>query len=418
MTLELRVLGPLEARVAGASVELGPPKQRALLAHLLVRANEAVPVARLVDELWPEAPPEQAPHAIAVYVSRLRKVLGDPARLRGGLQAFELRLEPGELDLVRFRAHVAEARALLAEDPAAAAARLRESLSLWRGRALADLGDETAVRDLVLELEEERLQATELRIEAELGEGRHAGLVPELERLLAEHPAREALYRQLMLALYRSGRQADGLEAFRRARRRLGDELGVEPGPALRELEAAILRQDPSLAGDARLLRGRLHLPAPEGELVGRAREISELTELVASSGVRLVTVTGPPGAGKTRLAIAAAERLAAGFRDGVWFVGLEDAAAGASAMEAIADVLGVVAAEGQPVDDALVQHLRDRELLLVLGGFEPVPVAATLPTRLLREAPRAKLLVTSREPLRLYGEHRYEIGPHAAGAP
>lgn len=416
MTLELRALGTLEARVDGTPVDLGPPKQRALLAQLLVRANEVVPVARLVDELWPEAPPRSAEHAVAVYLSRLRKALGDPARVQSRSRAYGLRLEPGELDLERFRAGVREARQRLADDPAGAAERLREALSLWRGRACADLGDEPGVRDLVLALEEERLQATELLIEAELGAGRHAKLVPELEGLLAEHPAREPLYRQLMLALYRSGRQADALDVYRRARRRLREELALEPGPELRGLEAAVIRQDPSLALESAEMRARLHLPARATELVGRERDVSELVELVAFGGVRLLTLTGRSGAGKTRLAIAVAEQLAARFRGGVWFIDPAEVR-DESLVAAIARVLAVDVEGKRSLEDTVAEHLRDKELLLVLDGVEDRLGAAPALSRLLRAAPSIKLLVTSREPLRLYGEHRYDVAPYHADA-
>jgi DNA-binding SARP family transcriptional activator len=151
-TIELRVLGPLEARVGGASVELGAPKQRAVLVHLLLRANRAVSIERLIDELWPEDAPETARHAIQVYVSRLRKALGDAGRITARSRSYELRLEPGELDLDRFRSLVGAARAQLGDDPAAAIRVLHEALSLWHGRSLADLDSEPAVRDVVLDL--------------------------------------------------------------------------------------------------------------------------------------------------------------------------------------------------------------------------------------------------------------------------
>lgn len=378
---------------------LGPPKQRAVLARLLVRANEAVPVGRLIDELWPEAPPASARHAVQVYVSRLRKAVGDPARLAAGAGAYALRVEPDELDLERFRSLVAQASAQLGAEPAAAGRQLREALSLWRGRALADLDGEPGVRSIVLELEEERLQATELLLEAELTAGRHAEVVPELERLLAEHPARETLYELLMLALYRSGRQAAGLDVYRRARSGLRNELGLEPGPQLRELQSAILRQDPSLTIEPAELRARRHLPAQDAPPDGREHELVELTELVASGGVRVVTLTGPAGAGKTPLAIAAAARLPASFADGVWFV---DVSAGA-AVTAIAETLGIP-------EETLAGHLAAKELLLVLDGCEHLRTAAMFLSSLLRAAPRLKLLVTSRERLNLYGEHEYRL--------
>jgi DNA-binding SARP family transcriptional activator len=407
VTLDLRVLGPLEARIDGASVRLGPPKQRALLVHLALHANDGVSIERLIDELWPENPPETARHAIQVYVSGLRKAFGDPARVEARSNSYALRVEPGELDLGRFRSLVGEARAQLVEEPAAAARRLREALLLWRGRALADLDSEPAVRDVVLDLEEERLEATELRIEADLALGRHADLVPELERLLTEHPAREALYGHLMLALYRSGRQADALDVYRRARTRRMEELGLEPSPRLRGLQSAILRQDLSVAYEPPDVTARRHLPAHPNTLVGREHERAELTDLVAAGGVRLVTLTGPEDVGKTRLAIAAAERLAVSFRDGVWFVDLGSVREAAEVAPAIAHTLGVQD-EGRPLEDSL----RDKELLLVLDPFDHLLEAARVLSSLVRAAPRVKLLVTSREQLNLYGEHRYDVPP------
>jgi DNA-binding SARP family transcriptional activator len=392
----------MEARAGDATVELGPPKQRALLAHLLARANETVSIARLVDALWPEHPPRSAEHAIAVYVSRLRKALGDPTRVRARAGGYELRVEPIELDLERFRALVSQARACVAEDPAAAAERVGAALGLWRGRALADLGGEAAVRDLVLELDEERLQAAELRLDAELGAGRHAQLVPELERLLAEHPAREGLYRRLMLSLYRSGRQADALEVFRRARANLRRELGIDPSPELRAFEAAILRQDPSLLAESAELRGRRHLPRLETSS-GSEDDVAELVEVLASGGVRLVTLTGSDGARRRALAIAAAARVAGSFRDGVWYVDLAEVADAALVEAAIARTLGLDEPRSLP------QELRGKEMLLVLDPFEHVRPAATTLSELLREAPRLKLLVLADSPLRLYGEHEYE---------
>jgi DNA-binding SARP family transcriptional activator len=405
VALDLRVLGPLDARIEGASVRLGAPKQRALLVHLVLHANNAVSIQRLIGELWPEDPPESARHAIRVYVSGLRKALGDPARFEARSNSYALRLQPGELDLERFRSFVGEARAQLGEEPAAAGRRLREALSLWRGRALADLDSEPAVRDVVLDLEEERLEATELRIDADLDVGRHADLVPELERLLTEHPAREALYGHLMLALYRSGRQADALDVYRRARTRLMEELGLEPSARLRGLQSAVLRQDAAVAFEPPDLAARRHLPAQPDALIGRERELAELTDLVASGGVRLVTLTGPEDVGKTRLAIAAAERLAGSFPDGVWFVELGSVREAAEVAPAIAHTLGVQD-EGRPLEDSL----RDKELLLVLDPFDHLLEAARVLSSLARAIPRLKLLVTSREPLNLYGEHRYDV--------
>jgi YVTN family beta-propeller protein len=242
-----RILGPLEVWRDGAAVDVGARKQRALLALLLLHANRVVPTQRLIDELWGDAPPETARSALQVYVAGLRKALGgDASALRTTAPGYVLSVEPGALDLDRFTALRAEAQA--ADDDGRRAGLLREALELWRDTPLADLSDEPFAAPAVARLEEQRLEALEQRIEADLTLGRHASLVPELEALVGEHPYRERLRALLMLALYRSSRQADALRAYRTARRTLGDDLGLEPSPELRELEAAILRQDAQLS--------------------------------------------------------------------------------------------------------------------------------------------------------------------------
>jgi predicted ATPase/DNA-binding SARP family transcriptional activator len=379
-----------------------------------MRAGAPVPVERLVDELWPEAPPATAKHSIQVYVSRLRRALdgaGEQTRIEAHGRAYALRLGDDELDLARFRRRLEDARQELASgEPADAARSLREALALWRGRALADLGDEPGVRDVVLELEELRLQALELRIEADLALGCAEELVLELERLIADHPAREHLRGQLMLALYRSGRQQDALDAYQRARQALMHELGLEPSPRLRQLEQAILRQDPALTVERAELRARRHLPAQPNALIGRVHELEELVELVGSEGVRLVTLTGTGGIGKTRLALAVAERLAASFRDGVWFVDLGPVFDPALVVPVIAQTLDVKEPPGSTFEAALSEHLGDKELLLVVDNFEHLLEAATALSTMLKEAPRLKLLITSRAALSLYGEHEFEV--------
>lgn len=260
MTLEFRILGPLEVRRDGARVALGGPRQRAVLALLLTRANATVPRDRLVDELWPDDPPASVVNVLQTYVSHLRKEL--PAgRLATRPPGYALEVAPGELDLHRFEALAEAGRAALAAgDAAGAAEALRGALDLWRGPALADVVHAAFAEVEAARLEELRTAVREELVEAELARGRHAELVGELEALVAEHPLRERLRGQLMLALYRSGRQADALSAYRDARARLGDELGIAPGHALRELESAILRQDAALdaPGPARTApRGR-----------------------------------------------------------------------------------------------------------------------------------------------------------------
>jgi predicted ATPase/DNA-binding SARP family transcriptional activator len=410
--VDFRLLGPLEALVEGEPVSLGAPKQRALLAQLLLWANEAVPVERLVDALWPEEPPVSARHAVQVYVSRLRRALG-PDRIEARSRAYVLRAGPEEVDVVRFRERVAEAReALAGEDARGAAERLREALALWRGRALADLDGEPGVGELVLELEEERLAAIELRFESELEAGRAAELVPELERLVAEYPARERLHAQLMLALHRAGRQTEALEAYERARHALVNELGLDPSLSLQALEAAIRRRDPALTPLLPELRARLHVPAQPNEFIGRDRELEEVAELITVRGVRLVTLMGTGGIGKTRLALAAAEQLVAHFEDGVWFVDLSPIADPSIVVPAVAQALSVTESADQPLVTALEAHLADKQTLVLVDNFEQVSEAAPALGRLLDAAPGLTILATSRSPLRVREEHEYTVPP------
>jgi len=240
--MEFRILGPLEVEDEGRVLKLGGVKQRGLLALLLLRANEAVSRDRLIDELWGDQPPETASTAIQVHISQLRKVLGRDVIITQA-PGYAVRLENRQLDLERFEDAVTRARAAA---PAEAAELLKGALALWRGAPLAELDGPFATAERG-RLEEQRLSATEQRIAADLELGRHAELVPELERLVREHPLRERLRGQLMLSLYRCGRQAEALDVYRSGRRLLDEELGLEPDDELQRLERAILNHDPSL---------------------------------------------------------------------------------------------------------------------------------------------------------------------------
>jgi DNA-binding SARP family transcriptional activator len=245
--MEFGILGPLEVRDRGKTLALGAPRQRAVLALLLLNANQILPADRLIDQLWGDEAPETVKVILQGYVSNLRKILGAAAIVTRA-PGYMLELEADRLDLHRFEALLAEARdAAAAADPARAATAFREALQLWRGPALVDFAYEPFAQAPILRLDELRLTALEDRIEADLALGRHAELVAELEALVAEHPLRERIRGQIMLALYRSGRQAEALEVYREARRALVDELGIEPSQALQDLEQAILRQDPAL---------------------------------------------------------------------------------------------------------------------------------------------------------------------------
>jgi DNA-binding SARP family transcriptional activator len=270
--MEYRLLGPLEVLDGGRALPVHGAKQRALLALLLLHANEVVSTDRLLDELWGDDQPASGLTALQVRVSQLRKALGDDAsRIETRAPGYVLRLDPGQLDLHRFSRLVAESEGL---DPEQVAAKLSEALALWHGPPLADLADEPFARAAVGRMEELRLATLERRIEADLALRRHGDLVGELETLVVEEPFRERLRAQLMLALYRSGRQAEALEAYQDARRSLVDGLGIEPSPALQALERSILQQDPSLE-----LAGPL---TPARTILVAVRDASRLDGLLA----------------------------------------------------------------------------------------------------------------------------------------
>jgi DNA-binding SARP family transcriptional activator len=246
-----RLLGPLEVSDGTDPIRLAEGRQRSVLVLLLLHRNEAVASERLIDALWGEAPPARAAKMLQNHVGQVRRALRDRdgRRLQTRGHAYALQVHEGELDVDRFEELVrAGGEALARGRPANAAARLREALALWRGPPLADVAYEAFAQGEIARLEELHSVALEQRIDADLALGRHADLVGELEALVRRQPLRERLRGQLMVALYRCGRQADALAAYQQARRTLLDGLGVEPGPALRELQAAILRQDPELA--------------------------------------------------------------------------------------------------------------------------------------------------------------------------
>ena len=324
--IEFRVLGSLEVVEQDGPLALGAPKQRALLAVLVMHRGEPVSTERLIDEIWGEQPPATANKIVQGYVSNLRRVLGDGSLVTRG-HGYLLQAEPGQTDVGRFESLLGEGRrALVGGDPGRAAAQLGEALALWRGAPLADFAYEPFAQAEIARLEELRLVAVEERIEAALALGDHARLVGELEALVREHPLRERLRGQLMLALYRSGRQADALEVYRQTSELLRDELGLEPSPQLRELERSILNQDTAVDPPVRVAPAPpANLPVPATAFVGRRHELAELAALVQARGSRLLTLTGAGGSGKTRLALRVAETCAAEYRDGTWFVAFAD---------------------------------------------------------------------------------------------
>jgi WD40 repeat protein/DNA-binding SARP family transcriptional activator/class 3 adenylate cyclase len=253
--MQFRVLGPLEVDAGGGPIPLGGPKQRAVLAHLLVRANQTVPAETLVDEIWGDEPPEQARNIIQTYVSHLRKAIGRD-RIHSQAPGYRLRLDHSELDVRRFDDLMRDARKTLPVDPTIAVGTLDDALALWRGPALADLADQPSLLAEAARLDELRLEAQEVRIEGLLAGGVEGRAIGELEALLARHPWRENLWGLLMLAYYRDGRQAEALRAYQRAREILADELGLDPSPELLRLHERVLQQDPGLDLRGEPLRG------------------------------------------------------------------------------------------------------------------------------------------------------------------
>jgi WD40 repeat protein/DNA-binding SARP family transcriptional activator len=310
--VDFRILGPLEVRREQAVVSLGGPKQRAVLAVLLLRANEPVSAEQLAQALWGEDAPASAVRTVQVHVSRLRKALGDGDVVMTTPAGYRLRVEPGELDAERFERLVDDGRRALRDGrPDEAAGVVGKALTLWRGPPLADLAFERFAQRDIEQLEEQRLAAIEVRMEAGLAAGRHAELVADLRRLVAEHPTSERLAGLLMLALYRSGRQAEALDAYHDARRKLADEIGIEPGPELRDLQAAVLRHDPSLRLPAPVELPRELDPVAAPALAGRDHELAWLRDRwrAARGGTgAVVALAGPRGIGRTRLAAELAQ--------------------------------------------------------------------------------------------------------------
>jgi predicted ATPase/DNA-binding SARP family transcriptional activator len=390
------VLGPIEVWSAGGEpISVGGPRPRSLLAVLLLDAGRVVSVDRLVDALYGEAPPTGAGNALQSQVSRLRGRLGGLIELVPG--GYRLAVEPDSVDVHRFvRLADSGRRALAAGDHAGAVASLREALALWRGPALADVVEAPFAATEVVRLEELRVAAVEDAAEASLALGEVAGLVGELWELVAAYPLRERLRGQLMRALYGAGRAAEALGVFEDGRRMLAEELGADPSPELAAVHLSILRAE-TPAG-----RG---LPAQLTSFVGREGDLRRVGALLGST--RLVTLVGPGGAGKTRLAVEAAGR--AGGE--VSFVDLSAVSDGVA--QATLSALGLresgllPSAAGQPeVADRLVAALAERSLLLVLDNCEHVIAeAAGLAHRLLAECPGLRLLATSREPLGITGE-------------
>jgi predicted ATPase/DNA-binding SARP family transcriptional activator len=412
--MEVGLLGAPRVLAADGRPEKVAGRQQALLALLALRAPRPVAADVLVDALWGEQLPDDPANALQQRISSLRKVV-DPDRRGDVLVAtaggYALRIDDDRIDARRFARRVGEGRRLLATgDPRGALDELTAALGLWVGDPLEGVADEPWARADVHHLTELRLVAIEDRHDAALALGAGPELVGELRDLVAQHPVRERFAGQLMVALYRAGRQAEALEVYDRTRRLLADELGVDPGPALQGVYRQVLDQDASLetAASGPVPQTRVdNLPAALHRLVGRDEVLADLDALLAEA--RLVTITGPGGTGKTAVALEVARRRPRPVH-GTWLVELERLADGDTITGELATVLGIgsVGLGSAATDrDELAAALRDRQLLLVLDNCEHVvaPVA-DLVAALLAAAPGMRVLATSREPLGLPGEH------------
>ncbi|MDX6261147.1 MAG: hypothetical protein QOH84_2835 [Kribbellaceae bacterium] len=392
------VLGPVTAWTdSGEPVTVPGLKVRALLADLLVHEGRPVPADRLIDDLWGEDLPGNPAGTLSAKVSQLRRAFedaepGSRALVVSGPAGYSLKVDSGSYDVLAFAAQLERGR-------------LEEALALWRGPAYADFADEAFVETAVARLSEQRLTATEDYFEARLARGDHNALISEVADALAEHPLRERLRAVHLKALYRAGRQSEALASYEQLRTLLADELGLDPTPELAELQQSILTQQLPQA------QRRSNLPAALTELVGRSEAVADIQSRLYSD--RLVTLTGPGGVGKTRLALAAADGLA--FPDGVVLVEL--AAVAPDALDVGGSLADAVQAALDLRDSAgaggLVAALEPLELLLVLDNCEHVvEAAAELVDELLAAAPGLRVLATSREPLGLTGEAVWSVPP------
>ena len=413
--MEFGILGPTVVTDARREISLGGSRPGALLALLALHANRPVPTEQLVRDLWDGDPPAGATATLHSHMRTVRRVVGaDRLHTRAG--GYELVVGEDELDARTFEIEAAAGRTALARGDASAATHtLTRALSRWRGPAYADAAGAAWSTTEAARLEELRAAAEEALLEARLTRGEDAEVAALAEAAVAQHPLRERLWALWIRALYRGGRQAEALQAYQRLRARLSDELGIDPSDELIALELAILKHDPSLNGPRpvgiALDAVATNLPEVPTSFVGRDRELDQLLTRLAAG--RLVTVTGPGGVGKTRLALEAARRAAPTYTDGVFLCDLVAVAVGSAVPDAVASVLRVHQRTGRTVVERLVEFLRSKRVLLVMDNCEHVldAVAATA-EQLITRTSSVDIVATSREPLAVAGEQRLPIDP------
>ncbi|MFI7055425.1 BTAD domain-containing putative transcriptional regulator [Streptosporangium canum] len=411
--MRVAVLGPIQVSADdGTPIDVGGARLRGLLARLALSAGRVVQAESLVDALWGEHPPAGAAKALHALVYRLRKALGSVA-VESVATGYRLRVRAEDVDADRFEDLAARGRRELAADrPDRAAALLGEALALWRGPALADVLDAPFSGTAAARLEELRIAAAEDRFDAGLRLGHHTGVLADLEAASAEHPLRERLAALRMRALHAAGRQADALGVFEQVRSTLADQLGIDPSEELRTTRLAVLRGEREVPR-ARAEAGPGRLPAPLTSFIGRDDELELLSGLLETS--RLVTVVGPGGAGKTRLALEAASRHRTHRRDRVWLVSLAGTDVVAEAVLGALSSPGARPVGGGPAEpvDQVAELLGGAEAVLVLDNCEHlVAAAAEFTGRLLERQPYLTVLATSREPLDIIGEAICRLGP------
>ena len=404
--LEIRLLGPFEVEAGGRPAEVSGSKRRGLLALLALHSGRVVDVEELIDVLWGEELPAAPRNAVQHHVARLRAALG-PESIIASADGYAL--HGASVDALRFEELLREARFALREgDIRAGADAVSRALEMWRGPPLHGLTDMPWFSAEARRLQALHVDALEEQFEAALALGDHREIVSALHTALEENPVRERLWGQLMLALYRSGRQADALETFHQARRRLVDETGLEPGPELRRLQAAILAQDPAIAPVEVEARRRGNLPAPTTSFVDRERELTEVVDLLREH--RLVTLIGPPGVGKSRLALEAIRAFESEIVDGAWLVELARAG---DATDVIRLVAQAVDAHGADPLARVIARLRDSDTTLLMDACEhALEEAARVVSAVLAGCPQVRVLATSREVLHIAGEVRVTLDP------
>jgi predicted ATPase/DNA-binding SARP family transcriptional activator len=410
--LTVCLLGPVELRRDGERVSLPGGKTTELLVRLALEAGRTVRSERLIDDLWGDDGISTAKNTLQSKVSQLRKALGDPSLVKGGSAGYSLALEPSAVDALEVcRLAELTSTLLAAGDSGEAFRSSSAALEMFRGESLAETGEAEWLRPHRARLVEVHEQLIEDAMAARLEMGAAGELIGDLEALVRLHPLRERLRGQLMLALYRAGRQGDALRAYQAARIALAEELGLEPGPDLRRLESAILAQDPDLDLPERKhghegsdLDGRTgNLPAAVSSFVGRSNELNEISRFLGQR--RLVTLVGPGGAGKTRLALEVAEQVRPDFVDGVWLIEFAPLTSGSDVAAAVAAALGV------DDSDRLHRYVAQRRMLMVFDNCEHViDDTAAVAASLLKAAPGVSVLATSRERLGAAGEMLYPV--------